>query len=71
MPLASEKHRHQCEVRWCISRGAEWFGGYLVGIKQKRGAEAAQALLRDVKDQARLGDEGAAGDWRAEQRIKA
>jgi hypothetical protein len=61
---ATETERHRCEVRWCISRGSEWFGGYIKEVAKIRGKAAAQRLLRDVKEQAALGNEGATGDWR-------
>lgn len=63
--------RHRCEVRFCIRGGREWFGGYIKDIAKIRGKAAAQRLLRDVKEQASLGNEGAQGDWRLPSMPKA
>lgn len=67
----SEQHRHRCETRWCITQGAAWFTEYIKGVAKARGKEAAQQLLRDVKQQHQLGNTGSPGDWREEQRIAA
>ena len=60
---SSEKFRHECEVRHCIRQGREWFENYLKGVAKARGKEAATRLLADVKDQAKKGNKGEAGDW--------
>lgn len=60
----SERYRHQCEVRWCISNGHEWFDDYVRKVKAARGEEAASNLWRDVKKQAQRGNTGEPGDWR-------
>lgn len=67
----SEQHRHRCEVRYCISKGAVWFGEYIKGVAKERGKEAAKQLLRDVKEQAQRGNTGKAGEWYQEQRTTA
>jgi len=36
----------------------------LAGIEKARGKEAAERLKRDIATQWRLGNRGAAGDWR-------
>lgn len=60
----SEDYRHQCEVRWCISQGADWFKDYVRGVAMARGREAARRLTTDVKAQAAAGNDGAAGLWK-------
>lgn len=74
----SEQHRHRCEVRhllrWTIERGGAvvhaWLYGEVVGEKRvpgvtdKRGQAAADRLRDDAREQWRLGNRGAAGDWR-------
>jgi hypothetical protein len=67
--LEDEEHRHRCEVREWIRRsagqGAEWAKELLAGIARKRGKAAAERLWRDIREQRKRGNEGAAGDWRA------
>ena len=60
----SELFRHQCEVRWCLTKGLQWFETYAQKVKAARGEEAARALWADVKTQAALGSTGRTGDWR-------
>jgi hypothetical protein len=60
----TEQHRHRCEVRWCISRGAEWAKTYAASVAKRRGRLAAVALWRDVLAQAKAGNVGEWGDWR-------
>lgn len=60
---STERHRHRCEVRWCISKGVSWFEGYVKGVAEARGKPAAQQLWRDVRDQASAGNTGKAGEW--------
>lgn len=60
---ATELHRHQCEVRWCITKGREWFESYVKGVKAARGATAAKRLWADVREQAAAGNTGARGQW--------
>ena len=59
----SEEFRHQCEVRWCIRQGAEWFKGYVRGVSTARGREAARRLTVDVKAQAAAGNDGEINRW--------
>jgi hypothetical protein len=66
-----EQHRHRCEVRWCIKNGRQWFDAYLPKVAKERGKDAAQRLLRDVKDQAVLGNTGKPGDWRQKEKAAA
>lgn len=63
-PEAAETTRHQCEVRHCIRMGADWFTDYIKAVAKARGKDSAQHLYDEVRAQARLGNEGAAGDWR-------
>ena len=63
--------RHRCEVRWCIRMGADAFQAWFKGrgdapsVAKARGSrEAAERLLRDVKQQARLGNTGQPGEWK-------
>lgn len=58
-----EQFRHQCEVRYAIKQGRDWFERYLTGVAKARGKHAATRLLADVKDQARKGNTGEAGSW--------
>lgn len=60
---SSELYRHQCEVRWCIQQGPEWFKDYVKAVAQTRGRAAAQRLLADVKAQAAAGNGGAPREW--------
>lgn len=60
----SERFRHQCEVRWCLTKGLQWFGQYAAKVKNARGEEAARVLWADVKTQSALGNTGRTGDWR-------
>lgn len=60
----SEEFRHQCEVRWCIRQGAEWFKDYVRGVASARGKEAASRLRIDVKRQAAAGNSGEQGEWK-------
>lgn len=59
----SEEFRHQCEVRWCIRQGAEWFKTYVRGVTTARGREAARRLAADVKAQAIAGNTGEQKQW--------
>ena len=63
MDTRSEQHRHQCEVRFCLAKGFDWFQGYIRGVKQERGKEAARRLWDDVKQQHALGNKGEPGCW--------
>jgi uncharacterized membrane-anchored protein len=60
---SSELYRHQCEVRWCIRQGPEWFKDYVKAVAQARGRAAAQRLLADVKQQAQAGNTGEVRQW--------
>jgi hypothetical protein len=60
---AVEQERHRCEVRWCIQKGMTWFEGYIKGVAEKRGKEAAQRLWTDVRDQWAKGNRGKPGEW--------
>lgn len=62
-PTDCEEYRHQCEVRWCISQGADWFKTYVRGVATARGREAARRLTADVKAQAAAGNTGEKGKW--------
>lgn len=64
---ATEQHRHQCEVRWCLRQGADWFRSYIQAVKQERGVEAARRLWEDVKQQHALGNRGEPGCWMEQQ----
>ncbi|HSC06793.1 MAG TPA: hypothetical protein VLD59_08200 [Steroidobacteraceae bacterium] len=66
---SSELYRHQCEVRWCISKGREFFDVYVRDVAAARGRAAAKALIRDVKAQASLGNTGEWSDWRENSQI--
>jgi len=61
---SDERFRHECEVRWCLTKGFQWFEGYAQKVKAARGEEAASELWRDVRAQAALGNTGKPGDWR-------
>jgi len=65
--MNSEQFRHQCETRWCITKGAAWFEAYVREVAKTRGRPAAVALLRDVKAQAAAGNTGAPGEWKEVQ----
>jgi hypothetical protein len=56
----SEAHRHDCEVRYCFSRGRAWTLEFCVGVTRHRGRTAAERLWRDV---ARLAKDE--GGWRS------
>ncbi len=68
-PAEIERHRHRCEVRWCIRMGFEAFERWFKGgdgkpsLAKARSEEAARALWRDVKAQAGLGNAGRPGEW--------
>lgn len=64
MDMHSEVHRHQCEVRHCLRMGADWFAEYIKAAAKVRGKEAARLLYDEVRAQARMGNKGAAGEWR-------
>jgi len=66
-----EQERHSCEVRWCISRGRGWFDSYVKDVAKIRGRDAAMRLIRDVKEQASLGNGGEPGDWRLRSMAEA
>jgi len=36
----TEKHRHECEVRFVASHDDEWIKDHLEGVKEKRGFNA-------------------------------
>ncbi len=63
MPDNTEQHRHRTEVRWCLRQGRAWLDGYVKGVADKRGREAAQRLWTDVREQARAGNTGEPGMW--------
>ncbi|HWH83229.1 MAG TPA: hypothetical protein VNU71_13440 [Burkholderiaceae bacterium] len=46
---ATERHRHECEVRFCIAQGFAWFAEFIKGVSKHRGKEAAQRLWDDVR----------------------
>lgn len=68
-PSETERHRHRCEVRWCIRMGfpafKAWFDGAdgKASLAKARSKEAAAQLWRDVKAQAGLGNAGRLGEW--------
>ncbi len=66
--MDDEQHRHRSEVRavlrWRVTEGGEWVADWLSGVAQKRGQAAADRLREDCARQWRLGNRGAAGDWR-------
>lgn len=61
----SEQHRHQCEVRWCLSqralRGVNWLREYLAKdvVKPRK-----LNLERDILDQWTKGNRGHNGEWK-------
>lgn len=66
-PSYSEWFRHQCEVRYVLSRrcvNAAFARAYLDGIEAKRGKEGRLRVERDARDQWARGNRGAPGDWR-------
>lgn len=62
-PTDSEEFRHQCEVRWCIRQGPEWFKTYVRGVTTARGREAARRLTADMEAQIAAGNLGTHGEW--------
>jgi hypothetical protein len=68
MDTYSETHRHQCEVRDIIRKrlqhGSDWARAHLAGIAKKRGTQAAERLMSDIKAQWAAGNRGEQGDWR-------
>ena len=64
-----ERHRHRCEVRWCIAMGFQAFKAWFDGADGKpslakaRDKDAAARLWRDVKAQAGMGNAGRPGEW--------
>jgi len=44
----TEKHRHECEVRFVASHDDEWIIDHLEGVKEKRGFLAYKKLRDDV-----------------------
>lgn len=63
LDTSTEQHRHQCETRWCISKGFAWFEAYVKGVRAARNPEAAKRLWNDVRQQAALGNKGSLGEW--------
>ena len=59
-----ELWRHQCEVRYCLTKGSEWFKEYIVGVAKARGKEAADRLRADVRRQHALGNRGEGDEWK-------
>lgn len=64
--LTQAENMHQCEVRqilrWRQEKGNAWVMGWLASpaVKPRR-----QRLEADAREQWRLGNRGAEGDWRA------
>lgn len=44
----TEKHRHECEVRWCSVMDQKVFDAHLVKVQEKRGFSAYKKLRDDV-----------------------
>lgn len=44
----TEKHRHECEVRWCSVMNQKVFDAHLAGVHEKRGFLAYKKLRDDV-----------------------
>ena len=44
----TEKHRHECELRFVASKDTEWIKDHLEGVKEKRGFDAYKKLQDDV-----------------------
>ena len=44
----TEQHRHECEVRYSLSKGADWIKTHLAGVQVKRGFVAYKRLRDDV-----------------------
>lgn len=65
---SDEEHRHRSEVRavlrWRVTEGSEWVNAWLDDLPRFRAKRAADQLRADVLEQWRLGNRGAAGDWR-------
>ena len=57
------EYRHRCEVRYVCAQGPA-ADGYLAMVAKRRSPEAADRLRRDAREQYRLGNRGAWGDWR-------
>ena len=45
----TEKHRHECEVRYCSVMSQEVFDTHLAGVFEKRGEYAYNKLRNDVE----------------------
>lgn len=69
---AEELHRHRCEVREWLRRGAdqprEWLVSVLQGVARRRGKQAAERLRADLREQWQRGNRGEPGDWREGER---
>lgn len=60
----NEQYRHQCEVRYCLSKGSAWFRVFIEGVAKKRGQPAADKLRADVRAQHAAGNTGKHGEWK-------
>lgn len=47
----SEKHRRECEARTVLRWSREKRTEHYAGVKKQRGEEAAQELIKEVKQQ--------------------
>lgn len=62
----SDRHRHQCEVRFLLAasredaRGGEWVDAYL---KHPKVAGRSAVLARDFQEQQARGNDGRYGLW--------
>lgn len=61
--LTREDERHRAEVRW-VCANPQKADSYIRFVEAKRGPEAAERLRADAREQYRLGNRGAFGDWR-------
>lgn len=63
----SEEHRHQCEVRYCLTLrkyGKKFVADYLNQVLKARGDSAYRKLNIDCESQWSKGNRGDKGDWR-------
>ena len=66
-PTYTEWFRHQCEVRYVLSRrcvNSASARHYLDLVEKQRGKASRAAIERDAREQWARGNRGVAGDWR-------
>lgn len=62
-----EEERHRCEVRQVLRWRADNRSkaiNYLANVRQKRGDDSAEKLMKDCAEQWAKGNRGIEGDWR-------